>query len=148
VARTIGAVIATAGGIVSNPQTYGLLPAVVTHTVGQRAADEQHMNRVMKQGDDFRPLDAQPPGYRADLHADSRSATREWREQRRNSTPRARGHPESLAKTAEDEALDERLVMAGRDRNEHGKADRFPDSSPNALQHSAGFRSTARSPPR
>jgi XRE family aerobic/anaerobic benzoate catabolism transcriptional regulator len=48
------AVIATAGGIVSNPETYGLLLRR-THTVWIKARPEEHMSRVMAQGD-FRPM--------------------------------------------------------------------------------------------
>jgi XRE family aerobic/anaerobic benzoate catabolism transcriptional regulator len=48
------AVIATAGGIVSNPETYALLLRR-THTVWISAQPEEHMSRVMKQGD-FRPM--------------------------------------------------------------------------------------------
>ncbi|MBM3528498.1 MAG: helix-turn-helix domain-containing protein [Alphaproteobacteria bacterium] len=48
------AVIATAGGIVSNPDTYGLLLRR-THTVWVSARPDEHMSRVVKQGD-FRPM--------------------------------------------------------------------------------------------
>ncbi len=48
------AVIATAGGIVSNPETYALLLRR-THTVWVSAQPEEHMGRVMQQGD-FRPM--------------------------------------------------------------------------------------------
>jgi XRE family aerobic/anaerobic benzoate catabolism transcriptional regulator len=48
------AVITTAGGIVSNPETYGLLLRC-THTVWIKARPEDHMSRVMAQGD-FRPM--------------------------------------------------------------------------------------------
>jgi XRE family aerobic/anaerobic benzoate catabolism transcriptional regulator len=48
------AVIATAGGIVSNPETYGFLLRH-TRTVWVCARPEEHMSRVMKQGD-FRPM--------------------------------------------------------------------------------------------
>ena len=54
VAENETAVIATAGGIVSNPQTYGLLLRR-THTVWISARPEEHMSRVMRQGD-FRPM--------------------------------------------------------------------------------------------
>jgi len=60
------AVIATAGGIVSNPETYGLLLRR-THTVWISAKPEEHMGRVMKQGD-FRPM-ARNREAMADLHA-------------------------------------------------------------------------------
>ena len=53
VAENEGAVIATAGGIVSNPETYGFLLRH-THTVWVSAQPDEHMSRVMKQGD-FRP---------------------------------------------------------------------------------------------
>ena len=48
------AVIATAGGIVSNPETYALLLRH-THTVWIKAQPDEHMGRVVKQGD-FRPM--------------------------------------------------------------------------------------------
>src|SRR2546423_3570367 len=48
------AVIATAGGIVSNPETYALLLRR-THTVWVKARPDEHMRRVMAQGD-FRPM--------------------------------------------------------------------------------------------
>jgi XRE family transcriptional regulator, aerobic/anaerobic benzoate catabolism transcriptional regulator len=48
------AVIATAGGIVSNPDTYDLLLRR-THTVWIKARPDEHMSRVMAQGD-FRPM--------------------------------------------------------------------------------------------
>jgi len=60
------AVIATAGGIVSNPETYGLLLRR-THTVWITAQPDEHMSRVMKQGD-FRPM-ARNREAMADLHA-------------------------------------------------------------------------------
>ena len=47
-------VIATAGGIVSNVETYALLLRHA-HTVWVSARPEEHMSRVMKQGD-FRPM--------------------------------------------------------------------------------------------
>ena len=48
------AVIATAGGIVSNPQTYALLLRR-SRTVWVSARPDEHMSRVMQQGD-FRPM--------------------------------------------------------------------------------------------
>jgi len=48
------AVITTAGGIVSNPETYALLLRR-THTVWIKARPDEHMSRVMEQGD-FRPM--------------------------------------------------------------------------------------------
>jgi XRE family aerobic/anaerobic benzoate catabolism transcriptional regulator len=54
IADNKAAVIATAGGIVSNPETYGLLLRR-THTVWVSARPDEHMSRVMKQGD-FRPM--------------------------------------------------------------------------------------------
>lgn len=47
-------VIATAGGIVSSPETYALLLRR-THTVWIKARPQDHMGRVMEQGD-FRPM--------------------------------------------------------------------------------------------
>jgi XRE family transcriptional regulator, aerobic/anaerobic benzoate catabolism transcriptional regulator len=67
------AVIATAGGIVSNPETYALLLRRA-HTVWIKAPPEEHMRRVMEQGD-FRPM-AQNREAMADLVAilDARGA--------------------------------------------------------------------------
>jgi XRE family aerobic/anaerobic benzoate catabolism transcriptional regulator len=67
------AVIATAGGIVSNPETYGLLLRRA-HTVWIKARPDEHMRRVMEQGD-FRPM-AQNREAMADLVAilDARGA--------------------------------------------------------------------------
>jgi XRE family aerobic/anaerobic benzoate catabolism transcriptional regulator len=56
--RVIGehrsAVIATAGGIVANPDTYALLLRR-THTIWLKTRPDEHMRRVMAQGD-FRPM--------------------------------------------------------------------------------------------
>src|SRR5215468_4310268 len=60
------AVIATAGGIVSNAESYALLLRR-THTVWIKARPEDHMRRVMAQGD-FRPM-AQNREAMADLVA-------------------------------------------------------------------------------
>ncbi len=60
------AVITTAGGIVSNQETYALLLRR-THTVWIKARPEDHMSRVMAQGD-FRPM-AQNREAMADLVA-------------------------------------------------------------------------------
>jgi XRE family transcriptional regulator, aerobic/anaerobic benzoate catabolism transcriptional regulator len=60
------AVIATAGGIVSDPETYALLLRR-THTIWIKAWPEEHMSRVMEQGD-FRPM-AQNREAMADLLA-------------------------------------------------------------------------------
>ena len=48
------AVIAAAGGIVSNPESYALLLRR-THVIWIKARPEEHMRRVMAQGD-FRPM--------------------------------------------------------------------------------------------
>jgi XRE family transcriptional regulator, aerobic/anaerobic benzoate catabolism transcriptional regulator len=60
------AVITTAGGIVADPETYSLL-LCRAHTVWIKARPEDHMSRVMAQGD-FRPM-AQNRGAMADLVA-------------------------------------------------------------------------------
>jgi XRE family aerobic/anaerobic benzoate catabolism transcriptional regulator len=60
------AVIATAGGIVSNAETYALLLRR-SHTVWIKARPDDHMGRVMEQGD-FRPM-AQNREAMADLVA-------------------------------------------------------------------------------
>jgi XRE family aerobic/anaerobic benzoate catabolism transcriptional regulator len=54
IAEHQSAVIATAGGIVSSPETYGLLLRRA-HTVWIKTRPEEHMRRVMAQGD-FRPM--------------------------------------------------------------------------------------------
>jgi len=54
VAENEAAVITTAGGIVSNPDTYSFLLRR-THTVWIKARPDEHMTRVMQQGD-FRPM--------------------------------------------------------------------------------------------
>jgi len=59
-------VIATAGGIVSNPETYALLLRR-THTVWVQAKPQEHMARVIAQGD-FRPM-AENRAAMADLLA-------------------------------------------------------------------------------
>lgn len=66
-------VIATAGGIVSNPDTYALLLRRA-HTVWVKAAPQEHMSRVIAQGD-FRPM-AENRAAMADLVAilEARSA--------------------------------------------------------------------------
>ena len=60
------AIITTAGGIVANQETYALLLRR-THTVWIKAQPEDHMSRVMAQGD-FRPM-AQNREAMADLVA-------------------------------------------------------------------------------
>ncbi len=95
IAENDGAVIATAGGIVSNPDTYGLLLRRA-HTIWISAPPEEHMERVIKQGD-FRPM-ARNREAMADLLA--------ILEARRSDYARARGMldtagatvPQSLAK--------------------------------------------------
>ena len=51
-------VLAVAGGIVSEPETYGFLLRNF-HTIWLRAAPEEHMNRVRAQGDE-RPMAGNP----------------------------------------------------------------------------------------
>jgi XRE family aerobic/anaerobic benzoate catabolism transcriptional regulator len=66
IAEHEAAIVTTAGGIVSNPETYALLLRR-THTVWIKARPEEHMSRVMAQGD-FRPM-AQNRQAMADLVA-------------------------------------------------------------------------------
>jgi XRE family aerobic/anaerobic benzoate catabolism transcriptional regulator len=54
IAQSESAVIAAAGGIVSDAQTFALLLRR-THTVWIKARPQEHMSRVMRQGD-FRPM--------------------------------------------------------------------------------------------
>ena len=72
IADNEAAVIATAGGIVANAETYALLLRR-THAVWIKARPDEHMSRVMEQGD-FRPM-AQNREAMADLVAilDARS---------------------------------------------------------------------------
>jgi XRE family aerobic/anaerobic benzoate catabolism transcriptional regulator len=64
--RHRAAVIATAGGIVSNADTYALLLRR-THAIWIKARPDEHMRRVMQQGD-FRPM-AKNRGAMGDLVA-------------------------------------------------------------------------------
>ena len=66
IAEHEAAIITTAGGIVANPETYALLLRGA-HTVWVKARPEEHMSRVMAQGD-FRPM-AQNRQAMADLVA-------------------------------------------------------------------------------
>ena len=66
VAAYDAAIITTAGGIVANLETYSLLLRR-THTIWIKARPEDHMSRVMAQGD-FRPM-AQNRAAMADLVA-------------------------------------------------------------------------------
>jgi XRE family transcriptional regulator, aerobic/anaerobic benzoate catabolism transcriptional regulator len=66
IAEQSAAVITTAGGIVSNSETYALLLRR-THTIWIKARPDEHMSRVMAQGD-FRPM-AQNRAAMADLVA-------------------------------------------------------------------------------
>ncbi len=66
IAEHEAAVVTTAGGIVADPETYALLLRR-THTVWIKARPEEHMSRVMAQGD-FRPM-AQNRQAMADLVA-------------------------------------------------------------------------------
>ena len=66
IAEQDAAVITTAGGIVSNSETYALLLRRA-HTIWIKARPDEHMSRVMAQGD-FRPM-AQNRGAMADLVA-------------------------------------------------------------------------------
>lgn len=66
IAEYEAAVIASAGGVVSAPETYSLLLRS-SHTVWIKAQPEDHMSRVMAQGD-FRPM-AQNREAMADLIA-------------------------------------------------------------------------------
>jgi XRE family transcriptional regulator, aerobic/anaerobic benzoate catabolism transcriptional regulator len=54
IAEHDAAIITTAGGIVANSETYALLLRH-THTIWIKARPEEHMSRVMAQGD-FRPM--------------------------------------------------------------------------------------------
>ena len=80
-------VIATAGGIVSTPETYALLLRRA-HTVWIKAQPQEHMSRVMAQGD-LRPMSENREAM-ADLVAILEARRRRiTRRPRRNSTPPA-----------------------------------------------------------
>jgi XRE family aerobic/anaerobic benzoate catabolism transcriptional regulator len=98
IAEHEAAVIATAGGIVSSPETYGLLLRR-THTIWIKARPEEHMRRVMAQGD-FRPM-AQNREAMSDLMAilDARSADYARAEAELDTSGDA--EPESFAKLIE-----------------------------------------------
>ena len=66
IAEHEAAIVTTAGGIVADPDTYALLLRR-THTVWIKARPDEHMSRVMAQGD-FRPM-AQNREAMADLVA-------------------------------------------------------------------------------
>jgi XRE family aerobic/anaerobic benzoate catabolism transcriptional regulator len=66
IAANEAAIITTAGGIVADPETYSLLLRRA-HTIWIKARPEDHISRVMAQGD-FRPM-AQNRGAMADLVA-------------------------------------------------------------------------------
>jgi len=66
IAERDAAIITTAGGIVSNSETYALLLRRA-HTIWIKARPDEHMSRVMAQGD-FRPM-AQNRAAMADLVA-------------------------------------------------------------------------------
>lgn len=66
IAQQDAAVIATAGGIVANAETFGVLLRS-THTVWIKARPDEHMSRVVQQGD-FRPM-AKNREAMADLNA-------------------------------------------------------------------------------
>ena len=83
------AVIATAGGIVSNAETYALLLRR-SHAIWLKARPEEHMQRVMEQGD-FRPM-AQNREAMSDLVA--------ILEARRNDYARAVAQGEQLKRAA------------------------------------------------
>ena len=71
IAERDAAIITTAGGIVSNSETYALLLRRA-HTIWIKARPDEHMSRVMAQGD-FRPMaenrEANSTGAMADLVA-------------------------------------------------------------------------------
>jgi XRE family aerobic/anaerobic benzoate catabolism transcriptional regulator len=81
------AVIATAGGIVSNADTYALLLRR-THTVWIKARPDEHMRRVMEQGD-FRPDGAEPRGHGRPRRHPGRASAPTMRARRPSSIRRA-----------------------------------------------------------
>src|ERR1700761_5734647 len=68
IASHAAAVITTAGGIVSNQESYALLLRRA-HTIWIKARPEEHMSRVMAQGD-FRPMAANREAGSKDAMAD------------------------------------------------------------------------------
>ena len=119
------AVIATAGGIVSNPETYGLLLRR-THAVWISAQPEEHMSRVMKQGD-FRPM-ARNREAMADLHAILEARRVDYARAEATLDTSGATTPAELCETGEARrALDKRL-NDGRHRSQiiqRQRADRF-----------------------
>ena len=81
------AIITTAGGIVADPETYSLLLRR-SHTVWIKARPEDHMSRVMAQGD-FRPMAQNRGCAMADLWRSSKHAAPTMRAPRPRSIRRA-----------------------------------------------------------
>ena len=102
-------VIATAGGIVSNPETYALLLRR-THAVWVKAQPQEHMSRVMEQGD-FRPM-AENREAMADLVAILEARTADYARAGPSSIRRAR--PSSRASPGCRELLAALVQRAGR----------------------------------
>jgi XRE family aerobic/anaerobic benzoate catabolism transcriptional regulator len=101
VASHESAVIASAGGIVADEDTFGLLRAA-THVVWLRASPAEHMRRVMEQGD-FRPM-RRNPGAMKDLVAILEAREPEYRRAHAQLDTSGRGVEEcveELARTAE-----------------------------------------------
>ena len=146
IAENEAAVIATAGGIVSNPETYGLLLRR-THTVWISAQPEEHMSRVMKQGD-FRPM-AKNREAMADLHAILEARRVDYARAEADARYVGRDRAAELREAAEARrALDERLSsMADAERKlveRQGRIDFATD--PAALSPLEALRSTATLP--
>ena len=109
------AVIATAGGIVSNADTYALLLRR-THTVWIKARPDEHMHRVMEQGD-FRPM-AQNREAMADLVA--------ILDARRADYARARAELDTSGDTVEQSFAKLALVIAAFDPAMHPSSGKRP----------------------
>ena len=130
VAENEAAVITTAGGIVSNPETYGLLLRRA-HSVWISARPEEHMSRVIKQGD-FRPM-AHNREAMADLLGDPGGAPGRLRARGGVARHLGRERAAELRQAAEDRrALDEGVDRHGRggtQARERQGPDRFQDRS-------------------
>ena len=98
-------VITTAGGIVANPETYALLLRR-THTVWVKARPDEHMSRVMAQGD-FRPMAENRERHGRSRRHPRSAAAPIMRAPKPSSTPRRDGRAELF------EAFAHRRAVAG-----------------------------------
>ncbi len=145
-------VIATAGGIVSSPETYALLLRR-THTVWVKAPPQDHMNRVMAQGD-FRPmsenreamadlvaiLDARSQDY-AQAEVELDTAGRDRRAKRGRLVQTCGGVDEMTAKTAAKITVlaDQGMLDLGDEKLEYRMIGPRPDAAPTIVMLHEGL---------